>query len=242
MKGIPLPVVPMLRTVMTEAELRPSPPGDRLRLAWHARHESDYSLRFPSALGWFVVTGGIYGLYVLYQLVRRGRAHNRRRAELLDAATAFAWEQARARGHAEELRPCFERIAERMRALHELNAEFRDPALWVVITIATLGLAQFPAWASVDHDLARHDDAERAIESDLATIYSRMGAYLAPPSTTPSTPRHRARRRIAATLATLGLYAIWWVRDLMREGNQHFRENWRFEDDLANASRSMMTF
>ena len=38
-----------------------------------------------------------------------------------------------------------------------------------------------------------------------------------------------------ATLATLGLYAIWWVRDLMREGNEHFRENWRFEDDLANS-------
>jgi hypothetical protein len=231
----------MLRAVMTGAELRPSPPGDRLRLAWQARHESDYILEFPSALGWFLLTGGVYGLYVLYQLVRRGRAHNRRRVELLDAATAFAWEQARTRGLAEELRPQFERIAERMRALHELNGEFRDPALWVVFTVATLGLAQLSAWTSVDRDLARHDVAERAIEVDLAAIYSRMGAYLAPPSRTTATPRPRARRRLAATLATAGLYAVWWVRDLMREGNRHFRENWRFEDDLANASRSMMS-
>jgi hypothetical protein len=227
--------------VLTEASLAPAPAaGDRLRLAWQRRHESDYIFQFGSALGWFVLTGGVYGLYVLYQLLRRGRAHNRRRVDLLEAATEFAWEQARARGLSEELRPHFERIAEHMRALHELNTEFRDPALWVVLAITTLGLAQLPAWTAVESDLARHDDAERAIELDLATVYSRMGAYLAAPSTSRSTRRHRPARRIAATLATLGLYAIWWVRDLMREGNEHFRENWRFEDDLANASRSMM--
>ncbi|HEX4493261.1 MAG TPA: hypothetical protein VH914_18810 [Acidimicrobiia bacterium] len=226
--------------MITEADRQSSRPADRLRLAWQRRHETDYILRFPSALGWFVITGGGYGFYVLYQLLRRGHAHNRRRIELLDAATELAWDQARARGLNEELRPHFERIAERARALQELNAEFRDPALWVVLAAATLGLAQLAAWTAVDGDLARHDDAERAIEIELAAIYSRMGAYLAAPNASASTPRHRARRRIAATIATAGLYAIWWVRDLMREGNDHFRDNWRFEDDLANASRSML--
>jgi hypothetical protein len=231
----------MLGAVMTDAalEVPSSPAADRLRRAWQRRHESDYLLELPSALGWFVLTGGGFGLYVLYQLLRRGEAHNRRRIELLDAATEFAWEQARTRGLSEELRPQFERIAERMRTLHEVGAEFRDPALWVVLAVATLGFAQLWAWTSVDGDLARHDDAERAIEIDLATIYSRMGAYLAPPAPS-ATQRHRPRRRIAATLATAGLYALWWMRDLMREGNEHFRENWRFADDLANASRSMM--
>jgi hypothetical protein len=229
----------MLRRVSTEAPLRPSPSFDRLRLAWQRRHESDYVFRFAGALGWFVLTGGVYGFYVLYQLMRRGRAHNRRRIELLESATDFAWEQARARALHAELRPQFERVAECTRALHELNAEFRDPALWVVLAVATLGLAQLPAWASVERDLARHHEAERAIELDLAAIYSRMGAYLAPPSPAPPA-RPRTRRRIVATIATAGLYAIWWVRELMREGNEHFRENWRFEDDLANAARSLL--
>jgi hypothetical protein len=229
----------MLPPVSTEAPPRTAPAADRLRLAWQRRHASDYVFHFPSALGWFVLTGGVYGFYALYQLLRRGRAHNRRRIELLDAATDFAWEQARARGLHEELRPQFERIAEHTRALHELNAEFRDPALWVVLGAATLGLAQLPAWVSVESDLARHDDAERAIEIDLAAIYSRMGAYLAPPNASRA-KRRRAGRRVALTVATAGLYAIWWVRELMREGNEHFRENWRFEDELANASRSMM--
>jgi hypothetical protein len=221
--------------------LRPAPPAaDRLRVAWQRRHESDYVFSFPTALGWFVATGGLYGFFVLYQLVRRSRAHNRRRVEQFEAATAFTWEQARARGLSEELRPQFERISERMHSLNELAGEFRDPALWVVLAVATAGLASLRAWTSIDGDLARHDTAERAIEIDLAAIYSRMGAYLAPPAAAPTTPRHRALRRLAATVATVGLYAIWWVRDLMREGNAHFRENWRFEDDLASASRSLM--
>jgi hypothetical protein len=231
----------MLRGVLTEAALRRPPPAeDRLRLAWQRRYESDYVFGFASACGWFVLTAGVYGFVVLYQLLRRDRAHNRRRVELLEAATDFAWEQAHTRGLTDELRPQFERIAERTRALRALSSEFRDPALWVVLAVATLGLAQLPAWASIDADLARHDDAERAIEIDLAAIYSRMGAYLAPPPSATSRPRHHTGRRVAATIATAGLYAIWWVRDLMRDGNEHLRENWQFEDDLANASRSMM--
>jgi len=229
----------MLRAVIAHAALRPAPPAaERLRLAWQRRHETDDVLEFRSACGWFVLTAGLYGFAVLHRLLRRACAHNRRRVELLDAATAFAWEQARARGLNEELRPHFERIADRLRALNELNAEFRDPALWVVLAVASLGVALLPAWASIDGDLARHEDVERAIEVDLAVIYSRMGAYLAPPASS-SRRRHRTGRRVAATFATAGVYAIWWVRDLMCEGNAHFRENWRFEDDLANASRTM---
>ena len=221
--------------------VRAGPPAaDRLRMAWQRRHETDYELDFPSAFGWFVLTLGVYGFFVLYQLLRRSREHNRRRVELLDAATTFAWEQAHACGLSEELRPHFERISEQMRALNELKAEFRDPALWLVLVVASLGIALLPAWASIEGDLARHDAAERAIEVDLAAIYSRMGAYLAPPVAGSPLPRRRAARRVLLTVLTLGVYGNWWVRDLMRDGNTHFEENWRFEDDLAVASRSMM--
>jgi len=152
----------------------------------------------------------------------------------------FAWEEAHARGLTEELRPHFERIADRMRTLNELKVEFRDPALWLVFVVATLGLAMLPAWVSIDRDLVRHEEAERAIEIDLAFVYSRMGAYLAPPTPSHSKPRQRASRRVIATVLTLGWYGNWWVRDLMRDGNIHLAQNWRFEDDLAGAARSMM--
>ena len=43
--------------------------------------------------------------------MRRDRDHTRRRLELLDAATTFAWERAHAQNLAAELTPAFERIA-----------------------------------------------------------------------------------------------------------------------------------
>ena len=68
----------------------PPPPSaaERVRLAAQRRGESDYIFSYWSALGWTLLTFGIYGFYVFYQLVRRMRDHNARRLELLDAAVA----------------------------------------------------------------------------------------------------------------------------------------------------------
>src|ERR1700733_5187844 len=65
----------------------------RMHAAWQGRAETDYIFDYWTALGWTVLTLGIYGLYVFYQLMRRMRDHNARRTELLDASLAFAWEQ-----------------------------------------------------------------------------------------------------------------------------------------------------
>ena len=43
------------------------------------RAETDYIFHYWSALGWTVLTLGIYSFYVFYQLVRRMRDHNARR-------------------------------------------------------------------------------------------------------------------------------------------------------------------
>jgi hypothetical protein len=182
----------------------------------------------------------VYGFCIQYQLMRRIQEHNRRRVALLDAATAFAWEQARAQGLSEELRPKFQHIADRTSVLNELTYEFRDPALWVALTVVTLGIAQYFAWSAIDRDLVKHDEAERAIESELAFIYSRMGWQLARGDMSAAKGRHNVAGRVVATIASLGLYSFWWLRDLMVEGNAHLERNWRFEDDLARASQSLM--
>src|ERR1700748_1074895 len=64
----------------------PSSAAARVRLAAQRRGESDYIFSYWSALGWSILTLGIYALYVFYQLVRRMRDHNARRLELLDWA------------------------------------------------------------------------------------------------------------------------------------------------------------
>ena len=93
----------------------PAPPplsaAERARAAARRREETDYIFNYWSALGWTILTLGIYGYYVFYQLVRRMRDHNARRLELLDAATTVAWEQAGRQGPQQELAPRFERAA-----------------------------------------------------------------------------------------------------------------------------------
>lgn len=229
----------VLRAPISESR-GPLPASDRLRVAWQRRHETDYVFSFPTALAWTVVTAGVYGLNVLYQLLRRAHEHNRRRLALIEAATAFTWEQARTHGLSDELRPNFQAIADQTRALNELTYEFRDPALWVALSVATLGIAQFFAWRAIDRDLVKHEAAERAIEHELAYVYARLGWEIAPMEHAAPKPLHNVTGRVIATVLTGGIYAIWWVRDLMVEGNAHLRENWQFEDGLARASRSLM--
>jgi hypothetical protein len=218
----------------------PPSAADRLRVAWQRRHDSDYIFDFVTALGWTVLSCGVYGYYVFYQLVRRSRDHNQRRWELLDAATNLAWEQAQVQGVSEELRPQFEHIADEIRALGELASEFRDPVLWVVLSIVSAGIAQYVGWVLLDGDLVKHAAAERAIEAELTTIYARLGQPIVVPVPPPLKGRHNVAGRIIATLASCGIYSLWWLHDLMVEGNAHFERNWQFEDELARASQSFL--
>jgi hypothetical protein len=81
------------------------PASERVRLAAQRRGGSDYIFRYWSALGWTILTLGIYGLHVFSQLVRRMRDHNPRRLEVLDAATTVAGEQAGRQRLRRELAP-----------------------------------------------------------------------------------------------------------------------------------------
>jgi hypothetical protein len=218
----------------------PMPSADRIRSAWQRRHETDYIFNFWTALGWTVLTCGIYGLYVLYQLVRRSRDHNLRRIELLDAATTFAWERAQARGLNDELRPHFERISTQMVALRQQSTQFRDPIVFTILALIASGIMQIIAYVLLDGDLVTHDLAEGAIETELTTIYSRLDAPIAPPDPTRLKGRHNYVGRIFATLLTCGIYGLWWQYDVMVEGNRHFEHNWRWEDDLATSVQGLI--
>src|SRR5206468_11396568 len=110
-------------------------PVDRIQRAYADRAQSDYLFSFWTAFGWSVLTCGIYGFYVLYQLVRRSRDHNRRRLELLDAATAAAWDRAQSGGRADELRPRFESMGVHLGVLRQMTTDFRDPVMWLVIAL-----------------------------------------------------------------------------------------------------------
>jgi len=218
----------------------PATAADRLRTAWQQRSESDYYFDFWTAFGWTILTCGIYGFYVIYQLVRRSRDHNRRRITLLEAATSVAWEKAQAGGLASELQPSFNQIAAQLAVLQQQSSDFRDPIVWSLLRIVGAVIVDVIVYILLNGDLNVHDRAEGAIEHELSVIYTRLGAPVPSPDPARVNEKHNYVGRIIATLATCGIYSLWWLYDVMTEGNAHFTHNWHWEDALVASAQQII--
>ena len=218
----------------TQPPVPTASPVERIQRAYAARAQSDYIFSFWTSLGWTILTCGIYGFYVIYQLVRRSRDHNRRRLELLDAATAAAWDRAQANGRADELRPRFESMGVHLGVLRKMTTDFRDPVIWTVLRLVGSTIVDIIVFILLDGDLVKHEAAEGAAEAELAGIYGALGADLAVPSGAPK-QAHNYVARVLVTLVTVGIYFLWWTYNIMVEANQHFEQNWAWEDSLRGA-------
>ena len=208
--------------------------AENLERAVAERPSTDYPFRFGPALGWTVLTFGLYGFYVFYQLMRRSRDHNRRRVTLLLAAQELARQRAVEEGKSEALGPAFERVQTDVQGLRAIDDEFRDPMIWLLLSFVGGGLVWLAEAILLDQDLVRHERHERAAETALTRLFAELGISLPAPAA-PAKQPHSYLGRIVALVGTFGLYSLWWVADLMREGNVHFKEDQVWEDALAAA-------
>ena len=214
-------------------------PAERVRLAVVARGNTDYIFNFWTALGWSLLTLGFYGYYVFYQLVRRMRDHNARRLELLDAAIGLGWEEAGRRGLQAELAPSFQRASSHLAVLKKMTGDFREPVIWLVLSIVAGGIVHIVAFILLDQDLVGHDRAEVGLEYELAFIYGRFGVGLASPEVNRVKRQHNYVGRVVATVFSFGIYSLWWLYNMMQEPNRHFYTNWVQEDALLSAVQVM---
>jgi hypothetical protein len=219
-----------------------SPPqsADRVRNAWQGRDSTDYIFNYWTALGWTVLTLGIYGYYVFYQLVRRMRDHNFRRLELLDATVTFAWEEAGRRGLQGELTPSFQRAAAHLGVLRKMTSDFREPLVWMLLTVIAGGIVHVVAFILLDQDLVKHDQAEVGVEYEIALIFGRLGQTLPFPDPGRVKGRHNYVARVLVAIFTFGFYFLWWYHDMMVEPNRHFYMNWSEEDILAAKVQALL--
>ena len=217
----------------------PMPTADRLHAAWQRRGDTDYIFDYWTALGWTVLTLGIYSFYVFYQLVRRMRDHNQRRVELFDAALAFGWEEAGRRGLQSELTPSFQRANAHMDVLRRMTGDFRDPVIWVVLAVVARGIVEFIAFILLDQDLVKHDRSEVGVEYELAVIFGRFGQVVPAPDQARVKGQNNYVGRIVATIFSLGVYLFWWYYNQMIVPNLHFQANWVQEDALVAATQAL---
>ncbi|HMF83908.1 MAG TPA: DUF4234 domain-containing protein [Acidimicrobiia bacterium] len=214
-------------------------PVDRFRAAYNARAQTDYYFEGMGMVIFLtIITFGIFGFYVFYQLMRRMRDHNRRRLDLLESSTEIAWQRASEQGVAEELRPNFERIATNLAVLRGLTTEFRDPGIWLLLAILT-SIAYFVGFVFLDGDLIKHDQAEGAVEAELSAVFARLGQNVPAPDPARQKGKQNYAGRIVATIFSCGVYFFWWLYNMMDDGNRHFLWNWPWEDSLAGAVQAI---
>jgi hypothetical protein len=214
-------------------------PVQRVHAAVERRTETDYIFDFWTALGWTILTCGIYSIYVVYRLFWRSVEHNKRRLELFDAATALAWRRAVAAGRGDELTPRFQALAGHLDELRAMTREFREPVLWALISAVSSGIGQVVGYVFLDMDLVRHEAAETAAEQELATIFAAVGVPVTVPQVASTKQRHSYVGRIVALVLTLGIYGLWWSYNLMIEGNEHQRRSWASDDALWAAAGTL---
>jgi hypothetical protein len=241
----PAPTVTPGAPQMSSPSQMPAPPqmppppqitaAERVRVAAQRRDETDYIFNYWTALGWTILTLGIYGFYVFYQLVRRMRDHNARRLELLDAATTAAWEQAGRQGVQQEMAPSFERAAGHLAVLRQMTGDFREPVIWLLLAIVVRGITEIVAFVLLDQDLIRHSQAEAGAGSELSVIYGQLGQQVPSPDQVQVKGPDNYVGRILAAIFSLGIYMFWWFYNQMDEPNKHFISNWAQEDHLVNA-------
>jgi hypothetical protein len=216
------------------------PASDRVQAAWQRRGETDYIFSYWTALGWTVLTLGIYSLYVFYQLVRRMRDHNARRVELFEAALTFGWEEAGRRGLQQELTPSFQRASAHMDVLRRMTTNFPEPVVWLLIAIVARGIGELIAFVLLDQDLVKHDRSEVGVEYEISVIFGRFGQSVPAPDQQRVKGQNNYVGRIVATVFSLGIYLFWWYYNQMNDPNLHFQANWRQEDALVAAVHALL--
>jgi hypothetical protein len=211
-----------------------APAAEQVRRAAADRAQTDYEFHFWTAFGWTLLTLGVYSFYIFYQLFRRSRDHNRRRAALLGSATEVGWDRAVKQGKADELRPTFEQLTADVERLRAMDGEFRDPTVWTLLSVIGGGIVWVIGLILLDQDLVRHERCERAAEAGLTRVFGALGLPLPAPVPSDKQP-HNYVGRVIATIVTFGLYSLWWTADVMREGNANYAEDDAWEDALVTA-------
>ncbi|MFZ4584664.1 MAG: hypothetical protein ACOYNI_05485 [Acidimicrobiia bacterium] len=210
-------------------------PYARIRHTFDQRASTDYIFDYWTALGWSLLTFGVFYIFIVYKLAERSKRHVQRRVAQLHAANELGWAAAVRAGRDQELYPQFQRTAAGIAGMQSGANRQLDPVIWAIIVAFAGSIGQIVLFWQLDAALVEHERHERDVEVALAEIYSALGAPLWAPYG-PTKQPHNYVGRTVATVGSFGAYAFWWLYNVEYEGNAHFATDWQWEAALVEAS------
>ena len=112
----------------------------------------------------------------------------------------------------------------------------RPAGVWAVLFLFVTPIVGLLAAYNLTQDLRRHEDAQSVYQTTLTNAFSDAGVQL------PSFSPFKFHRRepflfIILSAITVGLFWIYWFYTLLKDYNEHFSDQARFEDQILDSLR-----
>lgn len=203
------------------------------------RNETDKEMSFGLYIVLTIITFGIYGIYAHYKLIEREQEHFDRMARFNDDLYKLAEEQAEDTGRAAE-------VTVELAELRGLNEDFqrlqagkeRSAALWTIISIVTLGIAYLYVYYFLHADMVDHQRAEAEYIEKASLVLNKLGIGKHPVTVEQVVGERSYPLYLLISIITFGLFGIYWNYTFFKDGNAHFLEHRRFEDQLMSIIRN----
>lgn len=234
----------MKKQVVSTAPYKLPPDAiERIRLSVRDREDTDSVLSFPT---WFIisiVTGGIAELYVIYKLIKRRNEHFKRQWKLMESlenTVKFIGEQ-----KGMDISAALAAMTGARRDMTD-NEEEKSAGMWVILSILTGFIAALYVAYFLTADIYKHYKNQTRWVAALVSGMNALGVsnVASIPITVEAqyeVPNRNFGIYLVLSILTLGIFAIYWGYIIFRDYNEHFKTQWRLEDEvLQNLGIALM--
>lgn len=183
--------------------------------------------RYLPVLLWVTLGVLVYSNVLYYQRISRRDRHFARVSHVFAALLECTREAARSRGVDVEAE-----LADLAGKLHRAELSLlkrKGAALWVALTLATLGIAGLYPLYFLTVDWYRLQRWEQEMLGDFSRIWARTGISDGPVEVTLAVPQRSFWLYLALSLVTLGFWFLVWDHHIHTDPDRAFEENARWE-------------
>lgn len=191
-------------------------------------------------LGWIglLVVGfivSIFGAIALHYMISRRNNHFRRQRMFTSILLPYLEAKLKEKGGSSNAISAL--------ALLDRDSEYEEieksPAVWAVLYLFVSPIVGLYVFHFLTADLHKHFKRQMDLSRNLEALLKDLDVQFVSPA------QYEVKRRetilyVILTVITVGLFWIYWFYLQLKEYNEHFKSQWKLEDQLMNTLRTQM--
>jgi hypothetical protein len=192
-----------------------------------SRKETDRVMWFSMWVLLSVASFGIAWLLMVYFLIKRRNDHFSRQERLETLILSRLRQLSKEKSGQQN--------SVSVSAKTENTEFFRNAQAWALSTL--LIFPAFYVFYFLKMDLQKHEENEHAFLMEAIRIAQDSGFSLNPDGSA-TTKKFALDRYLILTIVTCGFGAVYWLYRIFNDYNQHFKRQWKLEDELLRFFKS----